>query len=154
MLPASASTPNTTRSSRHSTTAPGLWHGVAEGMELAKKAIAQGQLAQAESILTELLEFAPVEIKAWKLLAQTQRHLGHIEAGIASAMRALRLQNTDIEALPLASITIARLLWTQHEYDEARQMIALLIEQNPPDNNPKHAEWLQLQQQWNLEHVA
>jgi len=148
MLAASASTPNITQSSRHSnTTSPGSWHGVAEGMESAKHAIRQGHLTQAESILTELLEFAPVEIQAWKLLAKTQRHLGHIEAGISSAKRALQLQNTDIEALPLASITIAQLLWQQHEYDDARAMITLLIEQQP-DN----AEWLELQHQWDLEH--
>ncbi len=147
MLAASASTPNITQSSRQSNTSPGSWHGVAEGMDSAKEAIRQGDLAQAEVILTELLEFAPVEIKAWKLLAKTQRHLGHIEAGISSAKRALQLQNTDIEALPLASITIARLLWQQHEYDDARAMIALLIEQQP-DN----AVWLELQYQWDLEH--
>jgi len=132
MLAASASTPNITQSSRQSNTSPGSWHGVAEGMDSAKEAIRQGDLAQAEVILTELLEFAPVEIKAWKLLAKTQRHLGHIEAGISSAKRALQLQNTDIEALPLASITIARLLWQQHEYDDARAMIALLMEISNP----------------------
>jgi len=147
MLAASASTPNTTPHLH--TTAPGVWHGVAEGMDAARKAIQQGQLAQAESILIELLEFAPVEIKAWKLLAKTQRHLGHIEAGIQSAMRALNLQNTDIEATPLASITIANLLWQQHEYDEAREMLALLLQQQP-----NQVEWLNLQQQWNMEHAA
>ncbi len=149
MLAASASTPNITQVSRHSKTTPGNWHGVAEGMDSARHAIRQGDLAQAESILNELLEFAPVEIKAWKLLAKTQRHLGHIDAGISSARRALQLQNADIEALPLASITIARLLWEQHEYDDAKAMIALLIEQQP-DN----AEYLDLQYQWDLEHRA
>ncbi|MBL4774435.1 MAG: tetratricopeptide repeat protein [Mariprofundus sp.] len=118
-------------------------------MAAAREAIKQGDLAQAEHLLTELLEFAPVEIKAWKLLAKTQRHLGHIEAGINSAMRALRLQNTDIEAVPLASITIAQLLWDQHEYDEAKRMIALLLEQQP-DN----AEYFDLQQQWNMEQTT
>jgi len=146
MLAASASTPNITQASHHSSPTTVAWHGVAEGMNAARAAIKQNDLAQAERILTELLEFAPVEIKAWKLLAKTQRHLGHIEAGINSAMRALRLQNTDVEAVPLASITIAKLLWDQHEYDEARQMIALLLEQQP-DNS----EWLDLQQQWNME---
>ncbi|MDQ6970749.1 MAG: hypothetical protein Q9M16_09585 [Mariprofundus sp.] len=147
MLAASASTPNITQASHQSSPAAGNWHGVSEAMDAARQAIQRADLAQAENILTELLEFAPVEIKAWKLLAKTQRHLGHIEAGISSAKRALQLQNSDIEAMPLASITIAQLLWQQHEYDEARDMIALLIEQQP-DN----AEWLELQYQWDSEH--
>ena len=146
MLAASASTPNTSQASHRSAQPQTAWHGVTEGMTAAREAINKGNLAQAEHLLTELLEFAPVEIKAWKLLAKTQRHLGHIEAGIISATRALRLQNTDIEAVSLASITIARLLWDQHEYDEAKQMIALLLEQQP-DN----AEYLDVQQQWDRE---
>jgi len=147
MLAASASTPNTTQASSNNVTTPAGWHGVAEGMESARNAIRNGDLAQAELILTELLNFAPVEIRAWKLLAKTQRHLGHIQEGIASAQRALQLQNTKIEDVPLASVTIAKLLWEQHEYDYARQMIASLLEQQS-DN----AELLDLQQQWNREH--
>jgi len=146
MLAASPSAPNITQASHHSSPTTAAWHGVAEGMTAAREAIQKSDLAQAERLLIELLEFAPVEIRAWKLLAKTQRHLGHIEAGIASATRALRLQNTDIEAVPLASVTIATLLWDQHEYDEARQMIALLLMQQP-DNS----EWLDLQQQWGME---
>jgi len=148
MLAASASTPNTTQDSNSHTATPAGWHGVAEGMESAKVAIRNGDLPQAELILTELLNFAPVEVRAWKLLAKTQRHLGHIEEGINSAHRALQLQNTKIEDVPLVSITIAKLLWEQHEYDYARQMIASLLEQQS-DN----AELLELQQQWNREHL-
>ncbi len=147
MLAASASTPNTIHASNSHTATSTGWHGVAEGMDSAKRAIRNGDLAQAELILTELLNFAPVEIRAWKLLAKTQRHLGHIEEGINSAHRALQLQNTNIEDVPLASVTIARLLWQQHEYDYARQMIASLLEQQS-DNE----ELLELQQQWNREH--
>jgi len=147
MLAASASTPNTTQSSKPASTIPAGWHGVAEAMDSARNAINKGDLAQAELILTELLEFAPVEIKAWKLLAKTQRHLGHITAGITSAQRALQLQNTDIEDVPLASVTIARLLWEQHEFDHAKQMVELLLE-HQSDN----IELLDLQQQWNREH--
>lgn len=146
MLAASASTPNTTQSSQPATTIPAGWHGVAEAMDSARDSINKGDLAQAELILTELLEFAPVEIKAWKLLAKTQRRLGHITAGISSARRALQLQNTDIEDLPLASVTIAKLLWQQHEFDHAKEMIDLLLEHQA--DNP---ELLDLQQQWNRE---
>jgi len=147
MLASSASTPNTTQASNSNAATAVGWHGVAEGMQSAINAIQNGDLAQAELILTELLHFAPVEIRAWKLLAKTQRHLGHIEEGIISARRALQLQNTNIEDVPLASITIAKLLWEQHEYDYARLMIASLLEQQ--GDNP---ELLDLQQQWNREH--
>ncbi len=147
MLAASASTPNTTQSSHHSTTTAGSWHGVAEAINAAREAIKNDDLAQAESILIELIEFAPVEIRAWKLLAKTQRHLGHIQAGIASARRALQLQNSNIEDLPLASITIAKLLWEQHEFDDAREMLFVLLEKAPED-----PVLLDLQLQWNGEH--
>ena len=147
MLAASASTPNTTQSSHHSTPTAGSWHGVAEAINAAREAIKNDDLAQAERILIELIEFAPVEIRAWKLLAKTQRHLGHIQAGIASARRALQLQNSNIEDLPLVSLTIAKLLWEQHEFDDAREMLIVLL-----DKEPENPVLLDLQQQWNGEH--
>ncbi len=125
---------------------PGNWRGVNDGMVAARKAIQQGQFEQAERILIELLDFAPVEIKAWKLLAKVQRQLGHIEQGIASATRALQLQNNPLPEEPPASVTVARLLWEQNEYQEARRMLAILI-----DAQPDNTALLELQQQWNME---
>jgi len=94
----------------------------------------------------ELLEFAPVEIKAWKLLAKVQRQLGHIEQGIASATRALQLQNNPLTGEAPASLTLARLLWDQSERQEARLMLETLI-----DEQPDCADLLALRQQWNRE---
>jgi len=125
---------------------PGNWRGVNDGMIAAKEAVQQGNPEQAESILIELLDFAPVEIKAWKLLAKVQRQLGHIEQGIISATRALQLQNNPLPEEPPASVTVARLLWEQNEYQEARQMLAMLI-----DTQPENKALLELKQQWNME---
>jgi len=144
MLAASDSAPNM---QQHITIpTPGNWRGVSDGMASAREAIAQGNMEQAETILTELLEFAPVEIKAWKLLAKVQRQLGHIEQGITSATRALELQNNPLTDEPPTSVTVARLLWEQSEYQEARQMLAMLI-----DAQPDNKELPELQQQWNME---
>ncbi len=144
MLAASDSTPNMQQ--YITIPKPGNWRGVNDGMVAARAAIQQGNLEQAESILIELLDFAPVEVKAWKLLAKVQRQLGHIEQGIASATRALQLQNNPLPEEPPASVTVARLLWEQNEYQEARQMLSMLIEAEP--NN---STLLELQQQWNME---
>jgi len=145
MLAASDSAPNT---ELHRPPLPGNWRGVTDGMAAARNAVQQGNAEQAERILIELLEFAPVEIKAWKLLAKVQRLLGHVEEGITSATRALQLQNNPLTNEPPASITLAKLLWEQHEYHEARLMLALLM-----DEQPENDTLLALHQQWNLEKI-
>jgi len=149
MLAASDSAPNIHphRPSISASTA-GNWRGVTDGLASAREAVLQGDFETAERTLIELLEFAPVEIKAWKLLAKVQRQLGHIEAGIASATRALQLQNNPLSDEPLASITLARLLWEQHEYHEAKCMLTHLLEEQP--DNP---DVLALQGQWNMEKI-
>ena len=142
MLAASDSAPN----SHQQTPRPGNWRGVSEGMSAAHQAAIDGRFEDAETLLLELLEFAPVEIRAWKLLAKVQRQLGHIEQGIRSATRALQLQNNPLSDEAPISITLARLLWEQHEYEEAKAMLQALIAEQP-----EHAELLTLQQQWNME---
>jgi len=133
MLAASDSAPNTQPQSAMPVPVPGNWRGVSGGMAAAKKAIREGNPEQAELTLTELLEFAPAEIRAWKLLARIQRQLGHIEEGIASATRALQLQNNTFTDEPPASITLASLLWQQGECHEAMRMLDILIEKQPDD---------------------
>jgi len=146
MLAASAPAPNMQQQRSVTIPAPGNWRGVSDGMAAARDAVQKNNMQQAERILMELLEFAPVEIKAWKLIAKVQRQLGHIEQGISSATRALQLQNNPLNDEPPASVTVARLLWEQHEYQEARQMLVLLR-----DAQPENAELSALQQQWELE---
>jgi len=147
MLAASGSAPN---SQQHPAMAsapqPENWCGVTAGMAAAKKAIESGQLEQAEQYLSELLEFAPSETSAWKLLAKTQRELGHIEAGINSAKRALQLQNMPENHKAPASLTIAQLLWQQGECNQARNMLELLASEQPDNENIQN-----LRQQWDNE---
>jgi len=149
MLAASDSAPNTQPQQALSTPMPGNWHGVSDGMARAMEAIRDGNLEQAEFTLMELLEFAPVEVRAWKLLARVQRQLGHIEEGIASATRALQLQNNTLSDEPLASVTLARLLWQQNEYHEAMRMLDLLIKKCPDDT-----ELSTLKLHWDMEKTA
>jgi predicted Zn-dependent protease len=115
-------------------------------MAIAKKAVASGRLEQAEQLLVELLEFAPAETRAWKLLAKIQRKLGHIEAGIKSAERALELQNAPINHGVPASFTIAQLLWQQREYREARNMLERLL-----SDQPENEKLQNMRRQWNAE---
>ncbi len=147
MLTVSSSAPNSQQQPLlASTPRPVNWRGVTEGMAAAKKAIRSGQLEQAEQLLSELLEFAPAETRAWKLLAKIQRKLGHIEAGIKSAKRALELQNIPENHGTPASLTIAQLLWQQGEYKEARSMLELLV-----SDQPKNEQIQNLRQQWDNE---
>ena len=129
MLAASTSAPNTRLSK--STPKPVNWRGVSEGMAAAVAAARNGKLETAEVILRDVLEFAPAELRAWKLLARTQRKLGHIDAGIASATRALQLQALNKLHEPAASITLARLFFEQGDHAEALQMLDRLITLDP-----------------------
>lgn len=141
MLAASSSVPNSQTPAN--TPKPAIWHGVTEGLASARQAIASGDLARAEQILLELVEFAPAEVRGWKLLARTQRDLGHIREGIISAKRALALQERESELDAPASLTLAQLLWQQNEHEQARAMLARLMQQQPDDQRLND-----IQQQW------
>jgi len=144
MLTASRSVPNSQQQIPvASIPRPANWSGVTEGMANAKQAIAAGHPEQAEKLLLELLEFAPAETRAWKLLAKTQRKLGHTEAGITSARRALKLQNTPPNRDTPASLTIAQVLWQQGAFGEARNMLELLLSYQPGNEQLQN-----LRRQW------
>lgn len=101
-------------------------------MQNARSQATQGDYASAINTLHEILLFAPAEVAAWKLLARLQRKLGHIDAGIVSAKRALQLQNAQPgdRCAPI-SLTLAKLLWKQGEKADALEMLALLSAQEP-----------------------
>jgi len=128
---------------------PVNWRGVSEGMAAAFAAARNGKLETAEIILKDILEFAPAEMRAWKLLARIQRKRGHIDAGIASAMRALQLQALNKMHEPADSITIARLFFEQGEHNEALQMLDRLIARDPANSM-----LIQLNKQWHMETSA
>ncbi|RMH60665.1 MAG: tetratricopeptide repeat protein [Zetaproteobacteria bacterium] len=127
MLAASDATPNT------AVPRPANWCGVAESLRRARWAIAKGELEHAERLLKELLEFAPRELRAWKMLARLQRELGKIEEGIASAERALFLQEQSRKAPPVASVRLARLYWEQGERQLALEMLDEVLDQRAHD---------------------
>lgn len=143
MLTASGSAPNSQLNPPKPAPVPGNWFGVSGGMQAAKDAIASGQLNIAEQILIEMLEFAPSETRGWKLLARTQRELGHIDAGISSAKRALKLQNAGKSRSVPISLTLAKLHWLQGEHKEAVDMLSQLLLENPqaPTLNELLLEW-------------
>ncbi|HKI62118.1 MAG TPA: tetratricopeptide repeat protein [Mariprofundaceae bacterium] len=104
----------------------------------------------AEDLLLEVLEFAPHETRAWKLLARTQKELGKTNQAIASATRALELQHSSRKPADIpASATLARLLWEQGEVQAARAMLGVLL-MRQPDN----AELTGLKHQWEAEASA
>jgi len=129
MLAASTSAPNT--HSFKSMPKPVNWRGVSEGMAAAIAAARNDKLETAEIILRDVLEFAPAEMRAWKLLARIQRKRGDIDAGIASATRALQLQALSKFHEPAVSVTLARLFFEQGEHDEALQMLDQLLARDP-----------------------
>jgi len=118
-------------------------------MSAAAAAARNGKLDTAEIILKDVLEFAPAETQAWKLLARIQRKLGNIETGIASATRALQLQALYKAHEPASSITLARLFFEQGEHQEALHMLDDLLTKNP-DNKML----ITLKSQWSLEQTA
>ncbi len=123
---------------------PANWRGVAACMREAKAAYAAEDFAGAEKLLLELIEFAPNETRAWKLLAHTQKRLGKIRDAIASAERALELQRAaQTRAEMPASLTLARLLWQQGDNEAARAMLAVLLLRDPDNEGLKRLrrEW-------------
>ncbi|MDQ6993666.1 MAG: tetratricopeptide repeat protein [Mariprofundus sp.] len=147
MLAATTPAPNT--HSPKTRTKPLNWRGVSEGMAAATAAVRNGKFEQAELILEDVLEFAPAELRAWRLLARIQRRLGKIDAGILSATRALQLQTLNQSYEPAASITLARLLFEQKEYGEALKMLDNLMAHSP-DNH----ELSLLREQWHNQRSA
>ena len=113
---------------------PANWRGVAESLAQAEQEWKRGDAHAAERRLTELLEFAPNEWRAWRLLAHVQRDLGKIREGIHSANTAIRLRQREIDAHAApASLRLAKLLWQQGEHDQALAMLDDLLAQRPGD---------------------
>ena len=111
---------------------PDNWHGVAEGLNKAHQHLFDGLYQEAVNTLKEILEFAPSEPKAWKLLGEILEKHGHTNKAEACHKRASALQKSlDIDAPMPASERLAKLLWSQGETDAARGMLAVLLLRNP-----------------------
>jgi len=124
------------------------WCGVSESLARAKAAMDAQEFEQAEHILQELLDFAPRELRGWKMLARLQRNMGKIEQGIKSATIALRLQQerTRQTPAPTASLRLAKMCWQQGDHQGALSMLQELLAQQP-----QQPQLLALKMQWEQE---
>jgi len=123
---------------------PQNWRGVGEGLKDAATLFRHHLYAQAEDELLQLLEFAPMEGKAWHLLGRShQAQERHAKALECFERADYCYRNRNRNDAPPASSRLARLLWDQGDTDAARAMLKqLLIRQ--PDN----AELLAMQENW------
>lgn len=114
---------------------PDNWHGVAEGLNRARMHLGKGLYQQAIDTLKEVLEFAPSEPQAWRLLGDILGQHGHAQKAEACHRKAERFEkhaNIETHAVP-ASERLAKLLWSQGETDAARAMLAILLMRRPED---------------------
>jgi len=132
MLTASTASPNP---SVKTAPKPENWSGVAQGFIAAKKAFQTRSLQEAESILLELLEFAPAEPKAWAWLGHILQSQGqekkagqHFQKAKSLIAKKHKQQPEEASSLPLA-----RILWQQGELQSARSMLAGLLSAKPED---------------------
>ncbi|MDQ6956653.1 MAG: hypothetical protein Q9M21_05585 [Mariprofundaceae bacterium] len=132
MLAASTASPNP---SAKTTPKPESWSGVAQGFTAAKKAFQTHSLQEAESILLEILEFAPTEPKAWAWLGhilqaqdQQEKATEHFQKAKSLLSKSNKQQPREVSSLPLA-----RILWQQGESELARAMLATLLCAKPND---------------------
>ncbi len=124
---------------------PRIWLGVKEGLKEAKEAVEHKNLALAEQLLREILEFAPAEPEPWHILAAVLNRKGEINEARECLKRTLKIQDANIELqsdLP-ASKRMAKLLWSQEETAAALNMLAELLLASPDDTELKA-----LQQTW------
>ncbi len=111
---------------------PENWHGVAEGLNKAHQYLCDGLYQEAVNTLKEILEFAPSEPKAWKLLGEILEKHGYTSKAQACHKKATALEKSlNIDAPMPASERLAKLLWAQGEADAARGMLALLLLRDP-----------------------
>ncbi|MDX8402793.1 MAG: tetratricopeptide repeat protein [Mariprofundaceae bacterium] len=138
MLTASASTPNMQdgENARPAPT-PENWHGVTEGLNIARGFLSNGLYQEAVNTLKEILEFAPSEPQAWALLGDILEQHGHSNKAEACHKKAASFekQTTVNPNSAPASGRLAQLLWSQGETDAAHSMLAVLLLRNPDSKN-------------------
>jgi len=124
---------------------PRIWLGVKKGLQAAKDAIENKDLALAEELLREVIEFAPAEPETWHILAAILNRQGQVDEAKICLRRVIKLKETNIELqtdLPVSK-RMAKLLWAQDEQAAALAMLAQLLLDSPDDR-----ELLALQQTW------
>lgn len=132
-------------SNRPNSPKPRIWLGVTKGLQEAKEAIENQNLAIAEQLLREILEFAPAEPETWHILAAILNRKGQVSEAREFLKRVIKLKETNISLqtdLPVSK-RMAKLLWAQDEPPAALAMLAELIIASPDDK-----ELEVLQQTW------
>jgi len=123
---------------------PQNWRGVAQGLKDAGTLLRLHLYAKAEDALLQLLEFAPMEGKAWHLLGRChQEQQRHAKALECFERAACCYANQNSNDMPPASARLARLMWDQGEEDGARSMLDLLLMRQPDDMS-----LLAMRQEW------
>jgi len=125
---------------------PDNWQGVTEGLNKAREQVCSGLYQEAVNTLKEILEFAPSEPQAWRLLGEILHQHGHVDKASACHKKADALNassNISSSAIP-ASERLAKLLWRQGESDAARAMLALLMLRNPENEG-----LIEIRNSWN-----
>jgi len=124
---------------------PANWQGVTEGLAEAQKQLRLGEYAIAGNLIRDILEFAPVEARAWHLLGLALQRGGEHEEALQCFYTASSLYEDhegNHENRPV-SLRLARLLWEQGDRLGAQTMLDALLQKNPADSR-----LLELQASW------
>lgn len=126
---------------------PANWQGVAEGLAEAQRQLCSGKYGKAQNILQDVLEFAPVEARAWHLLGRALQSDGQHEEALRCFSTAASLygSNTPGQTGHPSSLRLARMLWDQGDRLGACTMLDGQLQKNPDDPhlNELQAEWEQ-----------
>jgi len=125
---------------------PENWLGVGQSLQEAGERIQTHLYAQAEEILLQLLEFAPMEGKAWHMLGRChQIQARHSKALECFERAAFCYKNHQAGTIPLASERLARLLHDKGETEAAKVMLKRLLANKPDD-----AGLLAMKKEWDV----
>jgi len=109
---------------------PTNWPGVRKGLENAAHDFHRKDYHQARAELQQILEFAPMESRAWQLLGRVMQAMGEHEQALKAFRNAVDLyesEGVDQSRQPATSLALAKLLWQQGDRDLARSMLDRMI---------------------------
>ncbi|MFQ5354945.1 MAG: tetratricopeptide repeat protein [Mariprofundaceae bacterium] len=116
---------------------PANWQGVRNGLENAENNFRQAEYHQASQHLQEVLEFAPMEARAWHLLGRVMQAMGDHDQALQHFRNAsdLYASNSSTQShREFASIALAKLLWKQGEKESACAMLDKLMDLGENDH--------------------
>jgi tetratricopeptide (TPR) repeat protein len=109
---------------------PTAWQGLKQALLCCKALYHEGRLQEAEALLCDALEFAPIEPKVWAWLGQVRKCQGRDQAAAEAFAQARRLlAHRTVGRGEPASLDLAKLLWQQGARAEGLAMLNVVIEQ-------------------------